>query len=170
MVDEGTPNPRGQALVDELLWIHSIVRGNLATIASVIDQINGGAAAAQVRAQIDELAATSVVWTLRVNCLRYCSLVHHHHRLEDAALFPGLRRVNPSLHTVIDRLEADHRIVSQQLDAVEAAAERIINDESARIDLADALRRLAEHLLAHLDYEEERLTPTLRRLQGWPLG
>jgi hypothetical protein len=170
MIDEGTNNPRGQALVDELLWIHGIIRSNLATIASVVEQISGGAPVAQVRAQIDELASTSVIWTLRVNCMRYCSLVHSHHHLEDIALFPGLRRANPALHNIIDKLAADHVAVAGYLDAVEAAADRIIADESARIELADALRGLAAHLLTHLDYEEANITPTLRRLTDWPRG
>jgi hypothetical protein len=59
---------------------------------------------------------------------------------------------------------------SGDLDAVEAAADRIIADESARLDLADALGALAEHLLTHLDYEEANITPTLRRLKAWPHG
>jgi hypothetical protein len=170
LVDEGVPNPHGEALVQELLWIHGIVRGNLEAIASVIEQINGGAPVAQVRAQIDQLSATSVVWTLRVNCLQYCRLVHSHHHLEDVALFPGLRRVNPALHSVIDKLEADHVIVSGYLDAVEAAAARIVADEAARAELAGALRGLAEHLLTHLDFEEANLAPTLRRMRDWPRG
>jgi hemerythrin-like domain-containing protein len=170
MVDEGVANPHGEALMQELLWVHGIIRHNLETIAAVIEQIINGAPVAQVRAQIDDLAATSVVWTLRVNCLQYCSLVHHHHHLEDVALFPGLRRVNPKLHSVIEKLEADHTIVSGYLDAVEAAAKRIVGDEAARAELADALRQLAAHLLTHLDYEEANLAPTLRRLQGWPRG
>ena len=170
MVDEGVANPHGEALVQELLWVHGIIRHNLETIAVVIEQIGNGAPVEQVRAQIDDLAATSVIWTLRVNCLQYCSLVHHHHRLEDIALFPGLRRVNTGLHSVIDKLEADHAIVSGYLAAVETAAARIVADEAARVELADALSKLTEHLLTHLDYEEANLSPTLRRLQGWPRG
>jgi hypothetical protein len=170
LVDEGVANPHGEALVQELLWVHGIIRSNLETIAAVIAQVVGGAPIAQLRAQIDDLAATSVVWTLRVNCLQYCSLVHHHHHLEDVAFFPGLRRVNAGLHSVIDKLEADHVIVSGYLDAVEGAAARIVTDEAARIELADSLRKLAEHLLAHLDYEEASLTPTLRRIRAWPPG
>ena len=165
---EGSVNPAGQALVDELLWVHGIIRSNLATIQSVIEQVIGGAPASQVRAQIDDLAATSVIWTLRVNCLRYCRLVHHHHGLEDAAFFPGLRRANPGLHSVIDKLQADHVVVSGYLDTVEAAAVRLGNDDTAREELASALHGLSEHLLTHLDFEEASLTPTLQRLNGWP--
>jgi hypothetical protein len=29
---------------------------------------------------------------------------------------------------------------------------------------------IKEHLLTHLDYEEESIAPTLRRMQGWPLA
>ena len=170
LVDEGRTHPLGEALAQELRWIHGIIRDNLARIVSISEQISGGAPAAQVRAQINELAATSVVWTLRVNCFQYCSLVHGHHHHEDVAFFPGLRRANPALHPVIDKLEADHRVVSGCLDEVEAAAARIDKDEAARGVLVAALRRLAEHLLAHLDYEEANLTPTLRRLTAWPRG
>lgn len=35
LVEEGTPNPQGEALVEELRWIHSVVRQNLATILEV---------------------------------------------------------------------------------------------------------------------------------------
>jgi hypothetical protein len=164
LLAEGTPNPEGEALLEELRWIHGIIRGNLATIAAVAEQIGAGAPVAQVRAQIDDLAATSVVWTLRVNCMRYCSLVHGHHHHEDVAFFPALRRANPAIHSVIDKLEADHATVSRHLDAVEAAAARIGADDTARVALVDALRDLAGHLLTHLDYEEANLAPTLRRL------
>jgi hemerythrin-like domain-containing protein len=79
-----------------------------------------------------------------------------------------LRRVNPELCPVIDKLEADHRAISVYLDEVEASAERILEDEAARAELAGGLNALAEHLLSHLDYEETNLNPTLRRLTAWP--
>jgi hypothetical protein len=164
LVEEGTPNPGGEALVAELRWIHGVIRSNLATIAMISEQIVGGAPVERVRGQIDELAATSAVWTLRVNCMRYCSLVHGHHHHEDATWFPALRRLNPQIDTVIDKLETDHALVARYLDDVEAAAMRIVTDESARAALVDALGGLAAHLLAHLDYEEASLAPTLRRI------
>jgi hypothetical protein len=170
MVDEGTQNPRGEALVEELRWVHGIIRRNLATIAAIVADINGGVPAAQIRAQITELAATSAIWTLRVNCLRYCGLVHSHHHGEDTMLFPGLRRANPAICPVIDKLEADHVVIAGYLDAVEAAAQRILADESARVELAGSLDDLAAHLIVHLDYEEANLNPTLRRLSAWPFG
>jgi hemerythrin-like domain-containing protein len=87
---------------------------------------------------------------------------------EDTHFFPGLRRANPDLCPVIDKLEADHVAISDYLDEVEASAKRILEDETARVELAGALNALAEHLLTHLDYEETNLNPTLRRLTAWP--
>ncbi len=87
-------------------------------------------------------------------------------------VFPALRRSNPALGPVVDKLESDHRRVSDYLDEVEAAADSLVDQDTAdgRQRVADALNVLAEHLLAHLDYEEEAISPTLRAWEGWPLG
>jgi Hemerythrin HHE cation binding domain len=166
----GEVNPRGDALLRELLWIHGIIRHNLEVIASLVSQIDEGAPADEVRAQISELATSSVVWTLRTNCLQYCGLVHSHHHGEDAMFFPGLRRVNPTLNAAIDKLESDHRVVSVLLDKVESAASRLSDEKVTRGELSSALRALGDLLLTHLDFEETTLAPTLRRLNGWPFG
>lgn len=164
--DESTENQQGEAFVKELLWIHGIIRDNLQTISTIVAQLNGGAEAASIRVQINALAATSAIWTLRENCFRYCRFVHGHHHTEDVALFPSLRCFHSALSSVLDRLEADHVVVSEYLDQVEAAANRLDSDESARIVLADALNSLAAHLLTHLDYEEASISPTLRRMDS----
>jgi len=164
LLDEGTPNPRGDALLQELQWIHAVIREQLAAIAALSAEVHAGAAVENVRAQLDDLARTSVVWTLRLSCMRTCSLIHGHHHHEDAAWFPVLRRANPALGSVIDTLEADHRVVGQLLDVVEQAAARLRSDDGARAALAAALDALDEHLLKHLDYEEASLAPTLRCL------
>lgn len=168
LVDESMVHPQGEKFLAELRWIHDVIRNNLASITTVVEAVNNGAAAAHVRARIDELASTSIIWTLRVDCMRYCSFVHGHHHHEDTAFFPTLRHVNPTLRTVIDTLEADHVRVSRYVDAVEAAAVRLDDDEAARVDLGQALTALAEHLLSHMEYEETKLAPTLQRMTHWP--
>src|SRR5690349_748387 len=121
--DESVETPQGAAMAEELRWVHGIVRSNLQTIEKLVTQLNAGAPAEEIRGQINDLAANSALWTLRVNCFRYCNLVHTHHKLEDVALFPRLRRFHPALAPVVDKLEADHVVVSQYLDEVEAIAE-----------------------------------------------
>ena len=89
-----------------------------------------------------------------------------HHHAEDVEFFDELEQTNPTLGPVVERLRADHRAVSDYLDAVEAAAKALSRDDShnARRAVADALEVLKEHLLTHLDYEEVSVAETARRL------
>ncbi|MFL5734746.1 MAG: hemerythrin domain-containing protein [Chloroflexia bacterium] len=168
MVPEGSTHPQGEALLEELKWVHGIIRENLEAILQVAEDITNGAPAGEVQARLDDLASTSVIWRLRVDCMRYCYLVHAHHHGEDALFFPFLCAANPALRAVTDKLQADHIAVSDYLDKVQALSARIANEEQARGELAAALRELSDHLLTHLDYEEENLAPTLRRLKEHP--
>ena len=78
-----------------------------------------------------------------------------------------VRAANPAIAPVADRLEADHRQVSVLLDDVTDAADRLDGSVRSRGDLIRALDALREHLLEHLDYEEESLASTLSRMSGW---
>jgi hypothetical protein len=84
-------------------------------------------------------------------------------------LFPALRRANPALGLVVDKLEADHVRVAGLLDDVEAAARDLAGreDPATRQRLAAALQVLSTDLLAHLAYEEDNISDTLRTMTGW---
>lgn len=162
------PTAAGNALVAELLYIHGLIREGLSVIRKLADDVDSGASPDVVRARIEELKSNSILWTLRVNCLRFCAFVHGHHNLESAAFFPQLRKVNPMLNPVVDRLEADHRTVSRLLNAIEESSRLLQVNERARVDLSHGLATLAAHLLEHLAYEEESISPTLATFSGWP--
>jgi hypothetical protein len=132
--------------------------------------VAAGLPADEVGSAIRSLAANGPLWQLRINCLQYCRFVHAHHNAESMLLFPELRRADPALNPVVDKLEADHVHVSGLLDAVEAAAGDLSAAESpaARRRLVQALGTLSADLLAHLQYEEEQISGTLRSWAGWP--
>jgi iron-sulfur cluster repair protein YtfE (RIC family) len=161
----------GEHLVQELLWVHGMIRGDLETVRELARRVRDGAAPHEVRAEIGALQTNSPLWKLRVNCLYYCRFVHSHHGGEDYHLFPALRRSDPALEPVVDKLEADHRKVSDILDEVEDAADDLVRHDTTdgRERVVESLNTLAEHLLAHLDYEERSITPTLRRWERWPM-
>ena len=71
---------------------------------------------------------------------------------------------------MVDKLEADHRSVSDLLDEVEASAGLLTEDDggAARRRVAVALDALAAELLAHLEFEELSIGPALRRMTQWP--
>ena len=168
--EEATPETaQGRAIFEELLWVHSAIRRDLATVAGLAEAVGDGMKAGEVRDRIEGLRTNGPLWQLKINCLQYCRFVHAHHNHEDALFFPRLRAANPELDPVVDRLEADHRRVSDLLDETEAAAAALEDEDCAesRDRLVAALGELGEQLLAHLDYEEERAGPTIRRLASW---
>ena len=160
----------GNPLLRELRWVHDMLRRDLKTCGELADAAAAGAPAADLRDELDRLASRGPLFELKVNCLRYCRLVHSHHGGEDVALFPEVRRSAPHLGAVVDRLEADHRVVSDLLDEVEAAARKLDDADAtdARTRLVDALTALSAHLLEHLEFEEEALAPVLLAWGRWP--
>jgi hypothetical protein len=160
---------RGRATYGLLLSVHRRIRGDLERVERLAQQALEGLPADELRVEIDELKRDSMLWRLEVNCLRYCLFVHSHHNAEDREFFPELRETNPAINPVIDRLQADHRRVSDDLDRVEAAARALEENEGveARQEVVDALQGLAGNLLAHLDYEELSIEATVLRLRNW---
>ena len=102
------PNPRGEAMVAELKWVHDMIRRDLRTVRRMAADVAAGQPAQEIEAAIRSLAAGGPLWQLKANCLQYCRFVHSHHHAESVMLFPGLRRANPALNPVVDKLEADH--------------------------------------------------------------
>ncbi|MBM0236512.1 hemerythrin domain-containing protein [Micromonospora sp. ATA32] len=170
MTGSRAPNPRGEALVEELKWVHSMIRRDLRKVRKMAADVADGLPAKQVQAGIRSLATNGPLWQLKVNCLQYCHFVHSHHNAESAMIFPALRRSNPALNPVVDKLEADHANVAGLLDEVEGAARALGSreDPAVRQRLTQALQRLADDLLAHLQYEEEQISDTLRTWTKWP--
>ncbi len=154
----------------QLKLIHQMLRSDLAVCRDLAVEVAEGAPAAVITDQIAALKTRSPIWTLQVNCLYHCRVVHAHHGHEDAAMFPALRRSNPALSAVVDKLEADHRSISDLLDAVEESAGALDDTalNPARQRLIAALGRLEDDLLAHLAFEEEAIADTMRAWEQWP--
>ena len=170
LTEQGHPNPRGEAMVAELKWVHDMIRHDLGVIRQMAADAEDGRPAGAIRAAVQSLASGSAVWQLKVSCLQHCRFVHSHHTHESVMLFPALRESNPALNPVVDKLEADHAHVSDLLDEVEAASHQLgqAGEPAARGRLVTALRTLSDDLLAHLQYEEEQISGTLRTWTRWP--
>ncbi|HVC38983.1 MAG TPA: hemerythrin domain-containing protein [Candidatus Dormibacteraeota bacterium] len=159
------------SFLDELRWVHSLLRRDLEACQTLAESVDGGAPADRVREEIEALRRRGPLFQLQLNCLRFCQFVHGHHGAEDAALFPAVRRANPELGPSVDRLEADHRRVSDLLREVELASLSLSAEEGGpeRMRLSHRLRELASHLLEHLAFEEESLGPILATWRRLPL-
>ena len=161
---------RGRMLYQSLLAVHALIRSDLARVERLATDVLDRLPADGVHAELEELKSNGMLWQFQVSCLRYCGFVHMHHNAEDAEFFDELEETNPAIRPVVERLRADHRKVSDHLDAVEAAARALSEDEGqpARRAVAEALEVLKGDLLAHLEYEELNIADTARRLRDFP--
>ena len=96
-------------------------------------------------------------WAFGAFCASYCRVVTVHHAIEDAHLFRDLRRADPSLAPVLERLSAEHDAIAGLITGVDTALVAMIEDPG-RLDEAEAaVDRLAGALLPHLRVEEDQL-------------
>ncbi|HEX6149220.1 LLM class flavin-dependent oxidoreductase [Nocardioides sp.] len=157
----------GQHLVD----IHDGLRAELTQIRDVLAQVRQGhLTVGQARSAVNTMTLRQNNWTLGAYCEAYCRFVTGHHTLEDRSVFPHLRRVEPGLVPVLDRLEEEHLLIHGVLEEFDRALVRLVTDEgsgrSGEAALAEVQRvvdRLSETLLDHLDYEEKHLVEPLDR-------
>ncbi len=162
--------PPREGRVRELLYIHAHLRRDLQTVRRLADEARDGLAPETILAEIRSLETNSPLWRLKFGCMHYCRFVHTHHTIEDAAVFPMVRRADPSLNRIVDRLEEDHLTVHHITERIAAVADRVGSDVSgiARLELVEAQTELERHLLAHLDLEEQSLGPLLSTWEQWP--
>jgi iron-sulfur cluster repair protein YtfE (RIC family) len=168
----GRDQPPHNPLLQELRWVHDMLRRDLAEVRRLAAAAARGVSAPDIRAGLRQLQSRGPLFQLRTNCLAYCQSLQNHHRREDEGLFPAVRRSAPALAATVDRLEADHRLVADLLDGIEQAVRTLDDDSDAvpadRARLVAALDALSVHLLEHLDVEEEALAPVLLSWPGWP--
>jgi hemerythrin-like domain-containing protein len=97
-------------------------------------------------------------------CESYCRVVTMHHTLEDQAMFPRLRRGDPRLAPVVDRLEEEHRAIHDVLEQVDRALVAFVATPDGAGELRAAVDLLTDTLLSHLAYEERELVEPIARL------
>jgi hypothetical protein len=163
--------PPREGMFRELLYIHSLLRRDLQTVRRLADQARDGLAPDEILIEIRNLETNSPLWQLKFGCMYYCRFVHSHHTIEDAALFPMVRKHDPSLNKIVDQLEEDHLTVHHITERIVAVADEVAIDGSlsSRAELVNALTDLEEHLLAHLALEEASIGPLLSTWHQWPL-
>ena len=149
---------------DHLVGIHAHLRGELARLGDLVDQVDAGRTSiGAARDAVNQMSLRQNDWTLGAYCASYCRVLTAHHTIEDQSVFPHLRAAEPALAPVLDRLEAEHHDVHGLLEALDRALVDLLSGGAV-----DAVRKavdgLRDVLVAHLDYEEEQLVGPLDRL------
>jgi hemerythrin-like domain-containing protein len=155
---------REQATSQHLVDIHDHLRQELSQIRDLVDQVAAGATGiAKARSQLNEMTMRQNNWTLGTYCESYCRVVATHHTIEDQSVFPHLRRKDPRLAPVLDRLQEEHHLIHDILDNVDRALVALVSQPEGMKDLRAAVDQLTDSLLSHLSYEERELIEPLAK-------
>ena len=161
-----------QAVVPQhLLDIHDHLRTELGTVRDLVGQVRRGLlTVGAARSVINTMTMRQNNWTLGAYCESYCRIVTGHHTLEDHSVFTHLRRRDPDLGAVLDRLQEEHVVIHDVLEQVDDALVGLVgapsygDDATTALDeLQRALDLLTDTLLSHLAYEERELIDPLAR-------
>jgi hypothetical protein len=153
-----------RSTAQHLVDIHDHLRAELERVRSLVEQVVAGALApGAARSHINVLTMRQQNWSLGAYCQSYCRLVTGHHSLEDAAMLPHLRRAQPDLAPVLDRLEAEHLVIHDVLEELDRALVCFVDDPSHGEGLQRAVDLLTDTLLSHLSYEEHEIVEPLAR-------
>ncbi|WP_410793402.1 LLM class flavin-dependent oxidoreductase [Kribbella sp. C-35] len=151
----------GQHLID----VHDHLRAELDQVRDLVEQVAAGMlGVGAARSHINTMTMRQNNWTLGTYCESYCRLVTTHHSLEDASLFPHLRRADSALVPVVDRLQEEHKVIHDVLEGVDKALVALVDGSGDINGLRAAVDLLDDTLLSHLSYEERELVEPLARL------
>jgi hemerythrin-like domain-containing protein len=152
----------GQHLVE----VHNHLRQELEQLRDLVEQVAAGALdLGDARSMINTMTMRQNSWTLGTYCESYCRVVTTHHTIEDVNLFPRLRAADPRLVPVVDRLEAEHHVIADVLERVDAALVAMVTHPDGIAAVREAVELLTDTLLSHLSYEERELVEPLGRLR-----
>ncbi|MGY0004465.1 LLM class flavin-dependent oxidoreductase [Micromonospora sp. I033] len=156
--------PHAQAVGAHLVDVHDHLRQELAQVRDLLEQVRRGVVSAgAARAVLNQLTMRQNNWTLGAYCAAYCTAVTQHHGLEDNSIFPHLRRADPGLAPVLDRLEAEHVVIHDVVEGVDRALVDLIRNPGDFTDIQKAVDVLTDTLLSHLSWEEQVIVEPLAR-------
>ncbi|MBX7266979.1 hemerythrin domain-containing protein [Micromonospora sp. Llam7] len=162
---ERTYTAHEQAGAQHLIDVHDGLRAELAQIHDLIEQVAAGLIdVGTARSHINTMTMRQNKWTLGTYCESYCRVVTTHHTIEDRSLFPHLRRADPRLRPVVDRLEEEHHAIHDVLEGVDRALVAFVATPDGMAELRAAVDLLSDTLLSHLSYEERELVEPIARL------
>jgi alkanesulfonate monooxygenase SsuD/methylene tetrahydromethanopterin reductase-like flavin-dependent oxidoreductase (luciferase family) len=169
--DDAAYTREQQAHPQHLVDIHDALRDELALVRGVVEQVRQGhLTVGAARSVVNTMTMRQNDWTLGAYCQSYCRIVTGHHTLEDRSVFRHLRRADPAITDVIDRLEEEHHVIADVLEQVDRALVGLVeapgygSDGAARLEeLQRSIDLLTDTLLSHLAYEERELLHPLAR-------
>jgi hypothetical protein len=152
------------AAAQHLVDVHDHLRAELDGVRDLMEQVLAGATGVgAARSAIHTMTLRQNSWTLGTYCESYCRLVTTHHSIEDQSVFPHLRRSDPLLEPVIDRLHQEHLAIHDVVEGLDRALVAFVAGPQGASGLRAAVDLLTDTLLSHLSYEERELVEPIAR-------
>jgi hypothetical protein len=156
--------PHEQASGQHLVDVHDHLRSELRQVQSLVAQVLAGTLdAGAARSHVNAMTMRQNSWTVGAYCASYCRVLTIHHTIEDQSMFPNLRRAEPRLGPVLDRLAEEHHVIHGVLEQVDRALVAFVSPDDDGRALSAAVDLLTDTLLSHLSYEEHQLVEPLAR-------
>lgn len=153
---------RGLALGQHLIDVHDRYRAELDQVRDLLGRVvKGITASEEARGELNRLAVRANDWTFGGVCQMHCVSVAEHHTTEDESTFPHLRRSQPGLAEVLDRLDAEHHAIGEVFEDIDSALIRLAQHPDDPGPVTEAVDLLTDTLLSHFAYEEREITGSL---------
>ncbi|WP_326700969.1 hemerythrin domain-containing protein [Streptomyces sp. NBC_01754] len=168
-----TGTPAGRQMVRELLTAHAPLRSDVVALRDGLEMLDAATTRTQdVEELLGGLTVADLTWQLKAGCQHFCAHLDVHHAIEDARMLPVIRRQFPQLTDQIGQLRREHEEVRQMITRIRADARRLNpKDERSVHVVLEQIVALADHLQAHLDFEEQTLFPYFLRMdRDWHTG
>lgn len=160
---------RGVAAGRHLVDVHDHYRQEMEQVREVLTKVREGASAVgDARSAINLMTIRANDWTLGGYCQAQCVALTQHHSMEGEAIFPYLRRNQPGLVGVLDRLDSEHLAIHDLLESVDTALVHLARHPTDYGPITEAVDLLTDTLLSHFAYEERELVGPLARFGFYP--
>ncbi len=147
-----------------LAMIHDHFRSNMAHLRDLIARAaEGEVSPAELKAESENMQMLQNYRQFGALCGQHCQIIHHHHSIEDQAIFPTLGEKSAAFKKVVDRLMQEHVIVHDLLVKLVGAINTLITDpgEQTFADVKTLYEALERVLLSHFGYEEDSIGDAL---------
>ncbi|MFI2737595.1 LLM class flavin-dependent oxidoreductase [Streptomyces sp. NPDC018711] len=163
---------REQEPARNLVAAHDQLRSDLDRLCELVREVLADTLSpGDARSEIQRLSLRQNSWTLGAYCASYCRITTLHHTREDEDLFPYLRRSDPRLGEVLDRLTEEHHAIHGLIERLDRELVAFVSEgggEKEREALRAVVDLLSDALLSHLAYEEKELIEPMARFgTGW---
>jgi hypothetical protein len=160
---------QGALVGRHLVEVHEHYRGELRELRGLLERVAQGATTAgQARSELNQFATRANNWTFGGLCQRQCMALGEHHLTEDGSVFPHLRHRQPSLQPVLDRLDAEHYVIGEVLEDIDAALIHLAHHPTELGPISEAVDLLTDTMLSHFAYEERELIAPLAQHGFYP--